>query len=133
MLLNRYLVVSSFPARAVFPEEGENNLSACGECFGWQIDVVEIPSTVVEVAVSTVLPVVKAPVHHGWFHQHKAQLCPAQHGARLVVKQPVQESPGFLSGKKAFHGLVRAQAGPGGRLAGGSLWRSLRGLRSRGA
>src|SRR5260370_41349239 len=98
MLLNRYLVVSSFPARAVFPEEGENNLSACGEGFGWQIDVVGIPSTVVGVAVSTVLPAVTAPVHHGWFHQQKAQLFPAQHGARLVVKGPVEVCRGFLSG-----------------------------------
>src|SRR5260370_42423296 len=98
MLLNRYLVVSSFPARAVFPEEGENNLSACGESFGWQIDVVKIPTAVVGVAVSTVLPVVKAPVHHGWFHLQNPQLLSARHGARLVVETPVEVFRGFPSG-----------------------------------
>src|SRR6266446_6778348 len=98
MLLDGYLVVSPFPARTVLPEEGENDLSACGERFGWQIDVLKVPSTVVGVGVPTALPVVKTPVHHGWVHQQKAQDLSAWECARLVVKAPVEVLRRYISG-----------------------------------
>jgi hypothetical protein len=41
LLLNRHLVVASFPAIVVFPVEGENYLSACAESLCWQINMTD--------------------------------------------------------------------------------------------
>jgi hypothetical protein len=96
VLLDGHLVVSSFPARGVFPEEREDDLAACGESFGWQIDVVKIPSAVVGVTVVAPLPVVKAPVHNGWLHQQKAELLSARERARLIIEAPVEVCRGYF-------------------------------------
>src|SRR5271157_2718868 len=88
--LDGHLVVSSFPAPGILPEEREDDLALCGESFCWQIDVVKIPSTLFGLAVVTGLPVVETPMHQRRFHQQKAQLLSAGQRARLVVETPVE-------------------------------------------
>jgi|SRR5712692_3388729 len=98
VLLDRDLEVSPFPPTGILPEERENDLPPCGKSFCWQIQVLQIPATLFGIAVLTVLPVVQAPVHHGRFHQQKPQLLSAGHGARLIVKAPVEVLRRYLSG-----------------------------------
>src|ERR1700693_4071037 len=71
---NRYLVVSLFPATGIPPEERKNDLAAYRECFCWQIDVLQVPAALFGAAVLAALPAIETPVHHGRFHQQKAQL-----------------------------------------------------------
>src|ERR1035441_9549325 len=95
-LLYRHLVVSSFPARGILPEEREGDLLPYSKSFCRQIDMVKTPSAVIGLTVLTALPVIEAPMNHGWFHQQKAQLLSARHGARLIVEAPVEVLRGFL-------------------------------------
>src|ERR1700691_1793073 len=104
-LLDDQLVVLSLPARGIFPEEGKDNLAACGERFRWQIDVLNIPSAFYGVAVLTALPVVKTPVHAGRFHQKKAQLLSTRQGACLVIEAPVEVLRRHFFRQVSFHRL----------------------------
>src|ERR1700675_3706482 len=90
VLLNRYLVVSPFPTTGSLPEERENDLPPYGKSFCWQIQVLQVPAALFGIAVVHSLPVVKAPVHHGRFHQQESQLLSAHPRARLVIKAPVE-------------------------------------------
>src|SRR4029077_19129151 len=76
-LFNRHLVVPPLPATGVPPEERENDLAAYRESFCWQIDVLQVPAALFGAAVLGALPAIETPVHHGRFHQQKAQLLSA--------------------------------------------------------
>src|SRR6266481_3645877 len=77
VLFDRYLVVSPFPTTGILPKERENDLPPCSKSFCWQVQVLQVPATLFGIAVLRSLPVVKAPVHHRWFHQQNAQLLSA--------------------------------------------------------
>src|SRR6266446_8367085 len=72
MLFHRHLIVSPFPTTGILPKERENDLPPYGKSFCWQIQVLQVPSTLFGIAVLHSLPVVEAPVHNGCVHQQKA-------------------------------------------------------------
>src|SRR6266446_3545785 len=98
VLFDRYLVVSPFPATGILPKERENDLPPYGKSLCWQVQVLQVPATLFGIHVLTSLPVVKAPMHQGRFHQQQAQLLSARQRARLIVKAPVEVLRRYLSG-----------------------------------
>jgi hypothetical protein len=90
------LVVSSFPTRAVFPEKGEDNLSAGGESFCGQVYVLEVPSALFGIIVARGLPAIETPMHKRRLLQQKAEFLSARKGARFIVKTPVEVFGGYF-------------------------------------